>query len=78
MPVYALAIDIGASGGRHMLGCVENGRLLLTEAYRFPNGMAERNGCLIWDVDALWAHVLEGMRRCKALGMAPASVGVDT
>jgi rhamnulokinase len=78
MPVYALAVDIGASGGRHMLGCVRNGRLIIEEAYRFPNGMAERNGRLCWDTDALWGHILEGMRRCGAMGKAPASVGVDT
>jgi len=78
MPVYALAIDIGASGGRHILGCVQNGRLIIEEAYRFPNGMAERSGRLCWDVDALWRHVLEGMKRCAAAGRRPASVGVDT
>ncbi len=78
MPVYALAIDIGASGGRHMLGCVRDGRLTLEEAYRFPNGMVERNGRLCWDVDALWGYILEGLKRCGELGKAPASVGVDT
>jgi rhamnulokinase len=78
MSVYALAIDIGASGGRHMLGCVRDGKLTLEEAYRFPNGTAERHGRLCWDVDALWGHILEGLRRCEAMGKAPASVGVDT
>lgn len=78
MPVYTLAIDIGASSGRHMLGCMEGGKLSLEEVYRFPNGMVEKNGHHCWDVDALWSHILEGLKRCKALGKLPASVGVDT
>lgn len=78
MPVYALAIDIGASSGRHILGCVKDGKLTLEEVYRFPNGMVNRNGHLCWDLDELWADILEGMKKCKALGKIPLSVGVDT
>ena len=78
MPTYALAIDIGASSGRHMLLSVQDGRLKLEEIYRFPNGAAEKNGRLCWDVDALWGHILAGMKECARLGKIPASVGVDT
>ncbi len=73
-----LAIDIGASSGRHMLGSVENGKLTLEEVYRFPNGMSEKNGRLCWDYDALWGHILAGMKECAARGTIPDSVGVDT
>ena len=78
MPKYFLAIDIGASGGRHILGHVENGRLKLEEVYRFPNGMVERNGQLLWPADRLFAEIICGMRRCKELGKIPESVGIDT
>lgn len=78
MPTYALAIDIGASSGRHMLLSVQQGRLKLEEIYRFPNGAAEKNGHLCWNVDALWGHIVAGMKECKKLGKLPASVGVDT
>ena len=78
MRQYALAIDIGASSGRHMLGWVEDGRIQMEEAYRFPNGMIEKDGHLCWDVDALSAHVREGLRRCAAMGKPPAAVGIDT
>ncbi len=78
MPVYTLAIDIGASSGRHILGCVQDGKLTLEEVYRFPNGMVNRDGHLCWDLDELWADILEGMKKCKALGKIPLSVGVDT
>lgn len=73
-----LAIDIGASSGRHILFRTEGGRLNMQEIYRFPNGMTEKNGHLCWDYDAIFAHILEGMRRCKALGEIPDSVGIDT
>lgn len=73
-----LAIDIGASSGRHMLGRIEQGKLVLTELYRFPNSAEERDGHLIWDVDALWGHILAGMKECARQGVVPASVGVDT
>ena len=78
MTAYALAIDIGASGGRHMLGSVRDGRLILEEVYRFPNGTVESQGRLRWDIDALWGHILQGMQECKRLGRIPASMGIDT
>ena len=39
MTEYYLAVDIGASSGRHILGHLEDGRMVLEEVYRFPNGM---------------------------------------
>ena len=75
---YYLAIDIGASSGRHMLGHVQDGKLVLEEIYRFKNGMIAREGSLLWDVDGLFAHILAGMRRCGELGKIPVSVGIDT
>ena len=78
MNTAVLAIDIGASSGRHMLGKLENGKLTLEEIYRFPNGTVKKNGRLCWDHQALWAHILAGMKKCAELGQIPASVGVDT
>lgn len=78
MKTYYLAVDIGASSGRHILGEVENGRMALEEIYRFPNGMKEKNGHLCWDVEELFFHIKEGMKQCKRLGKIPASMGIDT
>ena len=78
MPKYFLAIDIGASGGRHILGHLENGRIQLEEIYRFPNGMIEREGHLVWNVDLLFKEILKGMKCCREQGKIPASVGIDT
>ncbi len=50
---YYLAVDIGASSGRHILGHVENGRLVLEEVHRFDNKQVHRNGHDCWDMDNL-------------------------
>lgn len=78
MEKYYLAIDIGASSGRHMLGHLENGKMVLEEIHRFPNGMAEVNGDKVWDLDQLFKEIKTGMKKCKELGKIPYSVGIDT
>lgn len=75
---YHLAIDIGASSGRHILGHVENGTIILEEIYRFPNGAEMKNGHLCWDVDVLFSEILNGLRACKEAGKIPATMGIDT
>ena len=78
MQNYYLAIDIGASGGRHILGSVENGKICLEEVYRFENGMEKVDGSLCWNTHKIFHEILEGMKRCKEIGKIPVSVGVDT
>lgn len=78
MSKYFLAIDIGASSGRHMLGSMDNGKIKLEEVYRFFNGMDHVSGSLCWDVDRLFKEILEGMKKCKEIGKIPVSVGIDT
>ena len=76
--MYYLAIDLGASSGRHILGHLENNKIILQEIYRFENGMVERNGRLCWDYDRIFREILAGMKRCAEMGIVPASVGIDT
>ena len=54
MEKYFLAIDIGASSGRYILGSLEDGKIKLEEVYRFWNGMDEENGVLYWNVERLF------------------------
>ena len=75
---YYLAVDIGASSGRHIVGWDENGKLCTEEVYRFPNGVHEHEGSLIWDIDSLTAHVKEGIRKAKAHFGQIESLSVDT
>ena len=58
---YFLAIDIGASSGRHIVGWMESGSIQTKEVYRFLNGVTERDGRLTWDVDALEHHIRTGI-----------------
>ena len=75
---YYLAIDIGASSGRHILGHVEDGKLVLEEMYRFDNLQLSKNGHDCWDMDNLWNGILGGLKACKEAGKIPTTVGIDT
>ena len=73
-----VAIDIGASSGRHIVGQVVDGRMELTEVYRFENGLARKDGHLCWDIDALAENVIAGLAAAKEAGFEPQTVGIDT
>ena len=75
---YCLAIDIGASSGRHIIGELKNGKLETTEVYRFENGFKEENGTLIWDTEKLTADIVAGIAECKKRGLVPETVAIDT
>ncbi len=75
---YYLAIDIGASSGRHIVAWQEDDELKTEEIYRFPNGVETRDGHLIWDIQALYAHVKEGIRLAFARCGSLESLSVDT
>ena len=77
MKLY-LAIDIGASSGRHILGWLEDGKLKTEELYRFPNGVTEEDGHLTWDIDALLGHVRRGVEIAKEKYPQIESLSIDT
>ncbi|MHC4399861.1 MAG: rhamnulokinase [Planctomycetota bacterium] len=74
-----LAIDMGASSGRHVVGHFDGGSLRLEEVYRFENGPVDVAGGLYWDLLAQWSHVKQGLRAAgDRFADRVASVGVDT
>jgi rhamnulokinase len=73
-----LAIDMGASGGRHILGHVEDEKLVLEEVHRFTNAPQRKGGALVWDTDRLFAEITRGIKRCAELGKPPDYIGIDT
>ena len=75
---YCLAIDIGASSGRHIVGWQENGQIHTKEVYRFPNGVREENGHLIWDVENLFSNVATGIAKAFQAYPTLESLSVDT
>ncbi len=78
MPKYYLAVDIGASSGRHIVGWSEGGKTRTEEVFRFPNGAAQHSGHLTWDMEAL----LDGVKRGIAAAMEKypklESLSIDT
>jgi len=75
----ALAVDLGASGGRVVAGSFDGHRLELEEIHRFENGPVSLAGQLVWDLPRLWQEVVTGLRAAADRhGSAVTSVGVDT
>lgn len=75
---YHLAIDIGASSGRHILGCVENGKIMLEEVYRFDNVQVFKNGHDCWNTELLFEHIVNGLKKCGEIGKIPSTLAIDT
>ena len=86
---YHVAIDIGASSGRHMLIYIdEQEELNIEEIYRFKNGLHKvelqkkeihkKEEVLCWDHDYLYEEILNGLSRCKEIGKCPSTVSIDT
>ena len=62
MEKYYLAIDLGASSGRHIIGKNVNGEIVMEEVHRFKNGVKEENGHLVWDIDNLYSEIIAGLK----------------
>ena len=75
---YYLAIDIGASSGRHILGSIQDGKLTLEEIYRFENYIVDNNSTLSWDIEHLVNEVIAGIAKCGQIGKIPATIAIDT
>lgn len=73
-----LAIDIGASSGRHIVGWLENGELQTKEVYRFPNGVEMLDGYLTWDIRKPFSNVVMGIRKAFEQFPKIESLSIDT
>ncbi len=76
--MYYLAIDIGASSGRHIVGWKENGEVKTEEVFRFKNGVKKQGNNLIWDVDELFQNVKAGIKEAFARYNKIESLAIDT
>ena len=75
---YYLAIDIGASSGRHILGSLQDGKIQLEEIYRFENGVKEIENEFCWDIQNLFNEIKAGIKKCKEINKIPTSIAIDT
>ena len=79
MPYKFLAIDLGASSGRAMLGILNDNKLALEEIHRFSNDPVEIHGSLHWDILRLFFEIKQGLIKCANMGHKDIlSIGVDT
>lgn len=75
---HYLAIDIGASSGRHIVGWREGNEIKTDEVFRFPNGTKKQNNCLVWDTDSLFDNIKKGIKAAiKKYGQIK-SLAIDT
>ena len=80
---YYLAIDIGASSGRHIVAYLQDGKMITEEIYRFQNGPKDAEGYdgkthLMWEPERLYQEILNGLKKANEIGKVPYSVGIDT
>ncbi|MBI9021273.1 MAG: rhamnulokinase [Verrucomicrobia bacterium] len=79
MARHYVAVDLGASSGRTIVGTFKNGKLTLKEMNRFWNGPTEINGRLFWDFVHLFRNILDGLVLArKEFGDDLVSMGIDT
>ncbi|MGL4393054.1 MAG: rhamnulokinase [Fusobacteriaceae bacterium] len=75
---FFLAIDIGASSGRHMVGYIKDEKIKLEEIYRFKNEIKKINGSECWDIKYLFEEVKKGIKVCVEKGIKPETLSIDT
>ena len=78
MKNYYLAIDIGASSGRHIVGWEEDGKIVTDEVFRFPNGAKNVEGHLEWDIESLFSSVKLGIGHALKKYPHICSLAIDT
>ena len=74
---YHLAVDIGASSGRHIIGYYENHEIKIEEVHRFHNGVKNEEGHLVWDMESLLYEVKKGIDIALSLYRVK-SLAIDT
>src|SRR5271170_397662 len=78
MPTHYLACDLGADSGRLMLGTLADGKIVLEELHRFPNGPVKTSGALHWNIDALFNELKNGLKKAAAKNLPIASISSDS
>jgi len=75
---YYLAVDIGASSGRHILCHIENEKMILEEVYRFKNNVVFKDNHYCWNIEYLFQSILEGIKECVRINKVPITMSIDT
>ncbi|KYH28447.1 MULTISPECIES: rhamnulokinase [Clostridium] len=78
MSKVCIAIDIGASSGRLIVGTMKEEKIIIKEVYRFKNNMLKKNGSYYWDMDKLFKEIMNGLKEFAKEGINVESIGIDT
>lgn len=73
-----LAIDLGATSGRTIIGTLDNGHVSLEELTRFDNPLIPMGGHLYWDLYALYHEIIEALKVVAQRHIPIESIGIDT
>ncbi|WP_221639738.1 rhamnulokinase [Listeria rocourtiae] len=73
-----VAVDVGASSGRLLMGELVSGKMELTEIHRFQNGFTEVDNQCVWDIDHIFTNILIGLEKLKKTGVTSCTLGIDT
>jgi rhamnulokinase len=75
---HYIACDLGAESGRVILGRLQEGRLTLEEAHRFPNGAIHIAGSMRWDLLRIYDELKTGLQKIAERGVRAESLSVDS
>ena len=75
---FFLAVDLGATSGRTILGSIENGKLTQREMTRFANPIIQQGGHFFWDIYALYNEIIRSLKTVAEEGIQLTSIGIDT
>ena len=73
-----LAIDLGATSGRTIIGTLSKGRVSLEELTRFDNPLIPMSGHLYWDLYALYREIINALKVVAQRHIPIGSIGIDT
>ena len=75
---YYLAIDLGASSGRHVVGHFDNGKYILEEVYRFKTEMDDSLNGLVWNIPRILREIKTGIKIAFKKYKEIESLSIDT
>ena len=73
-----IAVDIGATSGRVILGIYAGGRIAAECVHRFPNSILPLGGKYYWDIYAIYSEIVRGLSEVGRRGVKVESMGIDT
>lgn len=73
-----IAIDLGASSGRVMVGYLNNRKIELEEFHRFQNQQVMHGNESCWDLYSILEEIKVGINKVVATGVEIRSLGIDT